>query len=189
MDRLDLWRRYKDHLCVCRPLGLKLDISRMDFPEGFFTEMAPRMAQAYEAMTGLEAGDVANPDERRMVGHYWLRAPFMAPNNELTETIEQTVRDVKAFVSDVHGKNITPPNASRYTDLVVVGIGGSALGPQLVADALGGKRDKLQVHFVDNTDPDGDRPGDRFTGRAAQEHPGRGDLQIGGHERNPQRDA
>jgi glucose-6-phosphate isomerase len=37
----------------------------------------------------------------------------------------------------------------------VVGIGGSALGPQLAADALAGPSDRLAPHFLDNTDPDG----------------------------------
>jgi glucose-6-phosphate isomerase len=36
-----------------------------------------------------------------------------------------------------------------------VGIGGSALGPQFVSAALTGTRDKMQVSFFDNTDPDG----------------------------------
>src|SRR5690606_3130271 len=36
-----------------------------------------------------------------------------------------------------------------------VGIGGSALGPQLIADALGSTADALRVEFLDNTDPDG----------------------------------
>jgi glucose-6-phosphate isomerase len=39
--------------------------------------------------------------------------------------------------------------------VLVIGIGGSALGPQLVADALGGRGDRMQPHFLDNTDPDG----------------------------------
>src|SRR5439155_19164473 len=38
----------------------------------------------------------------------------------------------------------------------VIGIGGTALGPQFVANALGHPRtDKLTLHFFDNTDPDG----------------------------------
>ena len=43
----------------------------------------------------------------------------------------------------------------RFTHLLVLGIGGSALGPQLVADALAGERDRLRPWFLDNTDPDG----------------------------------
>ena len=153
-----MWRRYKQYVCEHRSLGFKLDISRIDFPDGFFREMEPRIVEAYEAMAGLEAGDVVNVDEQRMVGHYWLRAPFLAPDEQTTDAIEQTVREVKSFAADVHAKRIVPPDASRFTDVLVVGIGGSALGPQLVADALGGwrgKRDKMGVSFLDNTDPDG----------------------------------
>ena len=42
-----------------------------------------------------------------------------------------------------------------FNKLLVIGIGGSALGPQLVASALGGSRDRLTPYFFDNTDPDG----------------------------------
>ena len=48
-----------------------------------------------------------------------------------------------------------PPRSDRFRHVLVVGIGGSALGPQLVADALGGAGDRLAPHFLDNTDPDG----------------------------------
>ena len=40
-------------------------------------------------------------------------------------------------------------------DLVVVGIGGSALGPELAAAALGTPGDAMRTWFLDNTDPDG----------------------------------
>lgn len=155
MDRLDLWRRYKQHLCECPSVGLTLDISRINFPDDFFEQAGPWMDVAYEAMTSLEAGDIANPDEQRMVGHYWLRAPLKAPTQAIADEIEKTLQDVETFAADIHGKQITPPTASKYTDVLVIGIGGSTLGPQLVADALGTKRDKLKPHFFDNTDPDG----------------------------------
>ncbi len=155
MDPLALWRRYKDCLCDCPSLGLSLDISRMAFDQGYFERMEAAMARAYEAMNRLEGGEIANPDENRMVGHYWLRHPDLAPTDELIAQIQQTLVDLRSFAAGVHEHEITPPKASRFTDLVVIGIGGSALGPQLVADALGSRRDKLNVHFMDNTDPDG----------------------------------
>lgn len=155
MDSLALWRRYKDNLCTCETLGLSLDISRIDFPDGFFREMEPRMQDAYAAMTRLEAGEIANPDENRMVGHYWLRAPHLAPSEEITKEIEHTVQAVREFAEQVHSGAIKPPRAAKFTELLIAGIGGSALGPQLVADALGTRRDKLNVFFMDNTDPDG----------------------------------
>jgi glucose-6-phosphate isomerase len=40
--------------------------------------------------------------------------------------------------------------------VLVIGIGGSALGPMFVADALGHPRhDRMRIDFIDNTDPDG----------------------------------
>ena len=46
--------------------------------------------------------------------------------------------------------------AGGLRNLLVIGIGGSALGPQFVANALGQPAaDKLEPFFFDNTDPDG----------------------------------
>ena len=155
MDSLELWRRYRKYLCECPGVGMKLDISRVDFPNKYFSEHEERMQEAYKIMRGLEAGDIANPDEQRMVGHYWLRTPHLAPNDEIAHEIESTVLRIKDFAAKIHNREIVPPDASRFTDLLIVGIGGSALGPQLVSDCLGNKRDKMALHFFDNTDPDG----------------------------------
>jgi len=155
MDGNTLWKRYQDHLCKCPGLGISLDISRIGFGANFFSEMEPQIDQAYAAMDLLESGEIANPDEGRMVGHYWLRAPELAPNDEIANAIRTSISEITAFAKAVHTKEITPPDAAKFTDLLLIGIGGSALGPQLVADCLGTKRDKMKVHFIDNTDPDG----------------------------------
>ena len=155
MDGNTLWQRYQDHLCKCPGLGISLDISRISFGPTFFKDMEPAIDQAYAAMDRLEAGEIANPDENRMVGHYWLRAPELAPNDDIANAIRNSVSEISAFAKAIHTKEITPPNATKFTDLLLIGIGGSALGPQLVADCLGTKRDKMKVHFIDNTDPDG----------------------------------
>ncbi|HSY54314.1 MAG TPA: glucose-6-phosphate isomerase, partial [Opitutaceae bacterium] len=103
----------------------------------------------------LEQGVIANPDEKRMVGHYWLRAPQLAPTKEISSEISSTLVAIKDFAAKIHTGAIAGPNGP-FTDLLVIGIGGSALGPQFVSHALGQPaRDKLAVHFFDNTDPDG----------------------------------
>jgi glucose-6-phosphate isomerase len=149
------WHRYTSHLYHNPELGLSLDISRMQFPDDFLTQMEPAMQQAFAAMNDLEQGSIANPDEQRMVGHYWLRAPQLAPTAELQTEIAFSLRALREFAADVHGGAITAPNGTRYTDLLIIGIGGSALGPQFVANALGTAHDRLKIHFFDNTDPDG----------------------------------
>jgi glucose-6-phosphate isomerase len=156
MSTATLWKRYQKHLCQISGLGLALDISRMRFEDGFFERMAEPMARAFESMDALERGAIANPDENRMVGHYWLRAPDLAPNGEIAAEIRKTVVDVKAFAAGVHAGAIHPPGSPRFTRALSIGIGGSALGPMFVADALGGPAtDRMKVDFIDNTDPDG----------------------------------
>ncbi|HKM55054.1 MAG TPA: glucose-6-phosphate isomerase [Isosphaeraceae bacterium] len=156
MNAKELWKCYQTHLCRVPAVGLSLDISRMHFDDGFFSRMAPAIQRAYEAMDALEKGAIANPDEGRMVGHYWLRAPELAPQPEIAREIRETLASVQAFAAKVHSGEIKPQKAPRFTRVLSVGIGGSALGPMFVADALGSPgTDRMQPHFVDNTDPEG----------------------------------
>jgi glucose-6-phosphate isomerase len=155
MNSKILWERYKRYLCETPTIGLTLDLSRMHFPEGFFEKMEPAMQKAYTAMEALESGAIANPDENRMVGHYWLRAPERAPSTEIRKEISDTLQAIKDFTFAVHAAKIFPRKHARYTRFLSIGIGGSALGPQFVADALGSAQDKMLSFFLDNTDPDG----------------------------------
>ena len=149
------WSRFKTHFHHNADLGVTLDISRMPFPDDFFSSMEPQMQRAFDAMTKLEGGAIANPDEKRMVGHYWLRAPQLAPNPQIAGEITTTLAAIKDFTAKVHAGDIAGPKG-KFKNLLVIGIGGSALGPQLVNHALGNPRkDKLAVTFFDNTDPDG----------------------------------
>ena len=150
-----LWERYQKHLCVCRDIELSLDISRMQFGDDFFASMSGAISKAFDDIQALENGVIANPDENRRVGHYWLRNPEIAPTPELRQAIVDNLASIKAFAKDVHEGRISAPNGQKYTDLLVIGIGGSALGPQWIASALSTSADKMRVHFLDNTDPEG----------------------------------
>ena len=155
MNAHSLWDRYTANLLRYDDLGFTMDISRMRFGDGFFAGMQPKAEKALAAMKALEAGAVANPDEGRMVGHYWLRTPALAPNEELRKAIEETKAAIGLFAAAVHSGGVAAPGGKKFTDVLVVGIGGSALGPQFVADALGSSADTMKIHFLDNTDPDG----------------------------------
>ena len=151
----DLWERYQQYLYQNEPLGLILDISRMDFAPDFFARNEDRARAALQAMAELEAGAIANPDEGRQVGHYWLRAPELAPDPAQRREIEEAIAAVEGFAHRIHSGEIAPPAGGRFRNLLLVGIGGSALGPQLVTDALGTVDQPLRAFFLDNTDPDG----------------------------------
>lgn len=149
------WEKFTQHYLSLPELDFALDISRIDFGDDFLAEMEPRMQDAFQAMSELEAGAIANPDENRMVGHYWLRDSALAPQPELTADIDKCLAEIKQIAADVHAGELSGANG-RFKNCLIIGIGGSALGPQFVADALGcPKGDKMQLFFFDNTDPDG----------------------------------
>ncbi|MFA5262593.1 MAG: glucose-6-phosphate isomerase, partial [Opitutaceae bacterium] len=149
------WSRFQKLNFPNAALGVSLDLSRLPFPEGFLEQMAKPMQRAFEEMSALEKGAIANPDENRMVGHYWLRAPHLAPEKELSRAITDALAQIRDFTAKVHSGAIAGPRG-KFKNLLVVGIGGSALGPQLVSHALGQPgKDKMAVTFFDNTDPDG----------------------------------
>ena len=153
---MSTWSRFKNHYYQNADLGLALDISRIPFPDDFLAGKEAALRQAYADMAALEKGAIANPDENRMVGHYWLRAPQLAPTAELAKEIADTLAAIKAFAAEVHAGKILGSTGKKFSQLLVIGIGGSALGPQFVNHALGQPAtDKLAVSFFDNTDPDG----------------------------------
>jgi glucose-6-phosphate isomerase len=155
MSTREHWDRFCRYACTCADAGLTLDISHMCFAGDLFEAQAPAMRRALAVMAELEAGAIANPDENRMVGHYWLRAPELAPSGDITRAITDCLAQIKTFAADVHAGRIAPPAGGRFEHLLLIGIGGSALGPQFVADALGAPHDRPRLWFFDNTDPDG----------------------------------
>ncbi len=151
----DLWLRYKKYLFENVDPFMRLDISRMNFPAGYLEEMTPRIRQALREMDSLEAGAIANADEKRMVGHYWLRAPERAPTPEITQDITNVVAAVKSFAAKIRQGLVKGPQGGRFTKLLVIGIGGSALGAQLLAHSLASPEGTIKSYHFDNTDPDG----------------------------------
>ena len=146
---MPLYKRYLEYLVTVPSTGLSLDISRMNFSASWLDSMEPAMQRAYDEMAQLEKGAIANPDENRMVGHYWLRAPSLAPSADIRIGIESVRERVREFASRIH-------DSGAFTEVLSIGIGGSALGPMFLADALGHPAtDRMRLHFFDNTDPDG----------------------------------
>jgi glucose-6-phosphate isomerase len=149
------WDRFQKYYTDFPEIGLAVDLSRMNVDDAFFARMEPKIQKAFADMAKLEAGAIANPDENRMVGHYWLRNPSLAPTAEIRKEIEYTVTRIKKFASKIHTDKIRGAGGP-FKNYLLIGIGGSALGPQFVAHALGDPRtDKLKPFFFDNTDPDG----------------------------------
>jgi glucose-6-phosphate isomerase len=150
-----LWQRFQKYFLRYNDIGFAIDISRMRFSDDFLGSMALRAQRAFSEMRQLESGAIANLDEHRMVGHYWLRDPALAPSANLRWDIEETNARIKKFAAEVHAGDIAPSNGKKFRHLLLIGIGGSALGPQFIANALEKVSDPMDAFFFDNTDPDG----------------------------------
>src|SRR5438094_3932723 len=135
MASSSMWQRFQQFFLRYDDVDFSIDISRMNFPDGFLDQMQAPSKKAFHDMRELEGGAIANPDEKRMVGHYWLRNAGLAPSAEICREIENMVESIKDFAAKVHAGKIAAPGGA-FKNLLLIGIGGSALGPQFVSNAL-----------------------------------------------------
>ncbi|GHA12395.1 glucose-6-phosphate isomerase [Arenicella chitinivorans] len=102
----------------------------------------------------LFAGERVNVTEDRSVLHTLLRDPRnQGIAMALPETLSQAQSARDALIKQYH--DIQADLARRSTpirNIIHVGIGGSALGPQLIYEALSGVNPKVKIHFISNID-------------------------------------
>lgn len=149
------WETFKNTVFYSPKTKFMLDWGGMELDSAYLDTMKDKIADALDGMDKLDAGEVVNVDENRMVGHYWLRAPEKAPTAELTAEITDCLAKVKAFAADVHAGKVVSGAGKKFKNVIVAGIGGSSLGPVFVDKALATPDDKMKLYFLDNTDPDG----------------------------------
>lgn len=124
-------------------LGFSLDWSACPA----FSDDSVAWTTAFSEMAELEGGSIANPDEGRQVGHYWLRTPELAP--------EGLGAQIRAVVSTCKKFAFALKKEGKFKTALILGIGGSALGPAFLSSALQEPEDWMRLVFIDNTDPEG----------------------------------
>lgn len=162
------WDRFKKYYLEHPDFDFSIDVSEMSFTDKWIKAFEPKFKKALQDMKQLEKGAISNPDENRQVGHYWLRNPNRAPSKEQKLAIEKVQKDIEAFTKKVL-QNKLRGQKGYYEQMVIVGIGGSALGPQFIDHALRPSTKGLKSYFLDNTDPDGiDRTIESLNGKLGQ---------------------
>ena len=103
-----------------------------------------------EAIDALFSGAVVNPSERQPALHMALRAahPAEAAPDDDAETIERSRRRLLDLASRLHD------GRAGIRTLLHIGIGGSDLGPRLVADALDSGTSAIDVEWLTTLDAD-----------------------------------
>lgn len=134
--------------------GITLDLSRQRVPASaalVLANLATDINLAQKARA-LVAGDITNITEGRRVVHTLSRTPLDAPTS--SKDARNTLTAMETFVNAVReGQQSARSLADRrYTDVMVIGIGGSTLGPQLAINALARFADGPRIHFLSNID-------------------------------------
>ena len=115
-------------------------------------------AKLDERRRALFAGERVNVTENRSVLHMALRnmvpgKAMMSDGHDVMPDVREVRERMGAFADAVRGGTIKAANGERFTDIVNIGIGGSDLGPAMVARALSPfVADHLTLHFVSNVD-------------------------------------
>ncbi|WP_316015046.1 glucose-6-phosphate isomerase [Roseobacter sp. HKCCA0434] len=103
----------------------------------------------------MYAGEKINTTEGRRVLHTALRLPegegLVAGDEDVGAQVHESRAACYAFAGAVRSGDYAAA-AGPFTDVVNIGIGGSDLGPVLVAEALAGEMDGPRLHFVSNVD-------------------------------------
>lgn len=101
------------------------------------------LEKAMKDLADLESGEIANIDENRMVGHYWLRDPELAPTGEIEKNIKKEIEKINEFCKE----------NKHFKGMIYLGMGGSALGPQLIGGVFKNENSP-DFRVIDNTDPE-----------------------------------
>lgn len=135
-----------------------LDFSKTAISDAVMAALL-RLAEARDVAgfrARLFAGAALNETEGRAALHMALRA---APEDEFhagTENVMPEVLSVRArmetFTRAVHEGRILTAKGQRFTDVLNIGIGGSDLGPAMVARALWTDKAPLRGHYLANVD-------------------------------------
>ncbi|MDI9255947.1 glucose-6-phosphate isomerase [Flavobacterium sedimenticola] len=103
-------------------------------------------------------GEAINQTENRAVLHTALRAPenssVVVDGKNVMPEVFDVKNKIKNFSNDIISGKRKGYTGKAFTDVVNIGIGGSDLGPAMVADALQFYKNHLNVHFVSNVDGD-----------------------------------
>ncbi len=149
------WSRFCDLLWFDKALGFWIDTSKMNITPQDIDNLKPNFDKAFMAMDQLESGSIANKDEGRRVGHYWLRTFDLAPSEEISIKLSAELTRIKKFGEDIRNGAIRSANGIKFKNILWIGIGGSSLGPILLINALKSHRDYFNFYFLDNVDPVG----------------------------------
>jgi len=145
--------------CSLKAAGIFYDFSRQRIDKktmDLLIELAEfrKLKQRFDDMV---SGKKVNLTENRPALHTAARNfshdSVLVDGKDIMPSIRQVRNDIKTFVSAIHEGKIVGSTGKPFNTLVVIGIGGSYLGTEFVANALHFLADKnMKMMFLSNVD-------------------------------------
>jgi glucose-6-phosphate isomerase len=134
---------YSKNLITAETLTLLLNLARQSKLDDWITRMFN--------------GDKINTSEQRAALHTALRAPrgtsVYVDGKDVVPDVHRVLDHIRHFSEAVRNGTLRGHSGKPFRDVVNIGIGGSALGPLMVSEALKPYGSmQLNVHFVSNVD-------------------------------------
>ncbi len=141
--------------------GLFYDFSRQRMDDSVFKSLLnlSKKRNIKQRFNQMISGDIVNTTENRAALHTATRSfsqgSVMNNGMEIMPEVRRIRNEMRQFSADVHSGKITGSNGKLFTDVVVIGIGGSYLATEFAATALQNSADKkIKLHFLSNVDID-----------------------------------
>jgi len=144
--------------------SLQVDSLLLDYSKNLITEKTlalllnlARQSKLDDWITRMFNGDKINTSEQRAVLHMALRAPRGASvyvdGKDVVSDVHRVLDHIRHFSEAVRNGALRGHTGKPFRDIVNIGIGGSALGPLMVSEALKPYGSaQLNAHFVANVD-------------------------------------
>ena len=138
--------------------GLLLDLSKTSLTEPALAALLDlaRAADLPGRRDAMAAGAPVNATEGRAALHMALRAPaeagFRIGAEDASAEVHATLGRMRGFAEAVTAGTLRGATGERFTDVLNIGIGGSDLGPAMVARALWTPAAPLRPHYLGNVD-------------------------------------
>ena len=135
--------------------GIELDASKQRLDRASIAALAAYLESAgFDARReALLTGGVVNTSEQRPALHMAYRHGAQIQGSEAADLVDRSQAQTRAFALQVRSGQFKPAGKA-VARVVNIGIGGSDLGPRLVADALAGQaRTGPELRFIASLDP------------------------------------
>jgi glucose-6-phosphate isomerase len=105
----------------------------------------------------MTAGALVNRSEKRAALHTAARSfsddPVTVAGVDVMPEIRRVRNEIRDFSARIRSGELTGASGRRFTDVVVIGIGGSYLGTEFVSEALAVYADAgIRIHYLANVD-------------------------------------